>query len=153
MTVRHGNDEPIIMNLNLNASRERQRLISAWTSIKNATGIGPIRSPADYEAMRTLADQLVDQVGAQVGHPLSDLLDVVLDLMESWEDDNISMQEQSPKDMLSYLIKANGLKQTDLANIVSQGTLSNILRGKREISKQLAKKLAERFSVNVSVFL
>ena len=141
------------MNLNLNASRERQRLISAWTLIKNATGIGPIRSQADYEAMRTLADQLVDQVDAQVGHPLSDLLDVVLELMESWEDDNIRVQEQSPKDMLSYLIKANGLKQTDLANIVSQGTLSNILRGKREISKQLAKKLAERFSVNVSVFL
>ncbi len=141
------------MNLNLNVSRERQRLISAWTLIKNATGIGPIRSPADYEAMRTLADQLVDQVGTQVGHPLSDLLDVVLELMASWEDDNISVQEQSPKDMLSYLIKANGLKQTDLANIVSQGTLSNILRGKREISKQLAKKFAERFSVNVSVFL
>ena len=141
------------MNLNLNASRERQQLISAWTLIKNATGIGPIRSQADYEAMRTLADQLVDQVDAQVGHPLSDLLDVVLELMESWEDDNIRVQEQSPKDMLSYLIKANGLKQTDLANIVSQGTLSNILRGKREISKQLAKKLAKRFSVNVSVFL
>ena len=152
MTLRHGNDE-LIMNLNLNASRERQQLISAWTLIKNATGIGPIRSQADYEAMRTLADQLVDQVDAQVGHPLSDLLDVVLELMESWEDDNIRVQEQSPKDMLSYLIKANGLKQTDLANIVSQGTLSNILRGKREISKQLAKKLAERFSVNVSVFL
>ena len=152
MTLRHGNDE-LIMNLNLNASRELQKLISAWTLIKNATGIGPIRSQADYEAMRTLADQLVDQVDAQVGHPLSDLLDVVLELMESWEDDNIRVQEQSPKDMLSYLIKANGLKQTDLANIVSQGTLSNILRGKREISKQLAKKLAERFSVNVSVFL
>ena len=152
MTLRHGNDE-LIMNLNLNASRERQKLISAWTLIKNATGIGPIRSQADYEAMRTLADQLVDQVGAQVGHPLSDLLDVVLELMESWEDDNFSAQEQAPKDKLSYLIKANGLKQTDLANIVSQGTLSNILRGKREISKQLAKKLAERFSVNVSVFL
>ena len=137
------------MNRNLNASREGQRLIAAWTLIKSATGIGPIRSQADYEAIRKVADQLVDQVGAKAGHPLFDLLDVVLELMESWEDDNISVQKQSPKDMLSYLIKANGLKQTDLANIVSQGTLSNILRGKREISKQLAKKLAERFSVNV----
>ena len=148
MTLRHGNDEPI-MNRNLNASREGQRLIAAWTLIKDATGIGPIRSQADYEAMQKLADQLVDQAGAKADHPLSDLLDVVLELMESWEDDNVSVQKQSPKDMLSYLIKDNGLKQTDLANIVSQGTLSNILRGKREISKQLAKKLAERFSVNV----
>ena len=46
---------------------------------------------------------------------------------------------------------ANGLKQTDLAEIVSQGTLSNILRGKREISKHLAKRLAEHFRVNVAV--
>jgi HTH-type transcriptional regulator/antitoxin HigA len=73
--------------------------------------------------------------------------------MESWEDDHVSIEKQSPKEVLAYLMKANGLKQTDLAEIVSQGTLSNILKGKREISKQLAKKLAERFSVNVAVFL
>ena len=142
-----------IMNHNLNTPRERQRLISAWTLVRNFTGLGPIRSQADYEAMRILADQLVDQIGAQADHPFSELLEVVLELMESWEDDHVSIEKQSPKEVLSYLMKANGLKQTDLAEIVSQGTLSNILRGKREISKQLAKKLAEHFSVNVAVFL
>ena len=73
--------------------------------------------------------------------------------MESWEDDHVSIEQQAPKEVLAYLMKSNGMKQTDLAEIVSQGTLSNILQGKREISKQLAKKLAERFSVNVAVFL
>ena len=142
-----------IVNLNLNVPRERRRLISAWTLVRNFTGLGPVRSQAGYEAMRKLADQLVDQIGAQADHPFSELLEVVLELMESWEDDHVSIEKQSPKEVLSYLMKANGLKQTDLAEIVSQGTLSNILRGKREISKQLAKKLAEHFGVNVAVFL
>ena len=142
-----------IMNLDLNTPRERQRLISAWTLVRHFTGLGTIRSQANYEAMRKLADQLVDQIGAQADHPFSGLLEVVLELMESWEDDHVSIEKQAPKEVLSYLMKANGLKQTDLAEIVSQGTLSNILRGKREISKQLAKKLAEHFGVNVAVFL
>ena len=97
--------------------------------------------------------QLVDQIGEQTDHPFAELLDVVLELMESWEDDHVSIEKQPPREVLAHLIKANDLKQTDLAEIVSQGTLSNILKGKREISKQLAKKLAERFSVNVAIFL
>ena len=147
-----GKNDPI-MNFNLNTPRERQRLISAWTLVREFTGLGPIRSPADYEAMRKLADQLVDQIGDQTDHPFAELLEVVLELMESWEDDHVSIEQQAPKEVLAYLMKSNGMKQTDLAEIVSQGTLSNILQGKREISKQLAKKLAERFSVNVAVFL
>ena len=141
------------MNFNLNTPRQRQRLISAWTLVREFTGLGPIRSPADYKAMRKLADQLVDQIGDQTDHPFAGLLEVVLELMESWEDEHVSIEKQSPKEVLAYLMTANGLKQTDLAEFVSQGTLSNILNGKREISKQLAKKLAERFSVNVAVFV
>jgi HTH-type transcriptional regulator/antitoxin HigA len=141
------------MNPNLSTARARQQLISAWTLVEKSTGIGAIHSEADYEAMRKLADQLVDQIGAEEAHPLSGLLDVVLELMESWEDENVSFRKQSPREVLAYLMEANGLKQTDLAESVSQGTLSNILRGKREISKGMAKKFAGRFGVNAAVFL
>ena len=47
----------------------------------------------------------------------------------------------------------HGLKQADLAEIASQGTISDILSGRRGVSKALAKKMAERFQVSAAVFL
>ena len=52
-----------------------------------------------------------------------------------------------------YLRAVHGLKQTDLAGIASQGTISDVLSGRRAIGKALAKKLAARFHVAAGVFL
>src|SRR5258707_912779 len=139
--------------MNLNLSRTQKKVVSAWTDLRKSTGLGAIRTEADYLSMRKLADQLVDHIGEDEHHPLSDLLDVVLELMESWEDDHADTPKASPREILQHLMEANGLKQQDLVDIVSQGTLSNILNGKRGVSKELAKKFAERFHVGVSSFL
>ena len=56
-------------------------------------------------------------------------------------------------DVLRYLMDEHGLKQSDLSDIASQGTISDILSGRREISKALAKKMAARFQVSAGVFL
>ena len=50
-------------------------------------------------------------------------------------------------------MEAHGLKQTDLSDLASQGAISAILNGKREISRQLAVKLGERFAVPAGVFV
>jgi HTH-type transcriptional regulator/antitoxin HigA len=47
----------------------------------------------------------------------------------------------------------HGLKQEDLADCVSQGVISEILNGKRAISKGVAKKLAYRFHVSADLFI
>jgi len=46
-----------------------------------------------------------------------------------------------------------GLKQEDLADIAPQGRISEILSGKRAISKEIAKRLARRFGVHADEFL
>jgi len=139
--------------MNLDVPSTSRKLISAWTIVRESTQLAPIRSQADYEAMRAVADQLVDHIGENSAHPLEALLDVILELLEAWEEDHVNIGKQSPGEMLRYLMKLQNLKQRDLADIVSQGTLSNILNGNRQISKELAKKFAERFGVNVGVFL
>ena len=63
------------------------------------------------------------------------------------------MAAAEPREVLRYLMKEHGLRQTDLADISSQGTISDILIGRREISKALARKLATRFHVSAGVFL
>jgi HTH-type transcriptional regulator / antitoxin HigA len=51
-------------------------------------------------------------------------------------------------------MEANNLKQTDLLEVFgSSGIASEVINGKREISKAHAKKLGERFNIPSSLFL
>ncbi len=113
----------------------------------------PIRSNKDYEAAVKLADQLVDTIGDDEGHPLFSMLDLLTDLIEAWERKNVVIPDAPPREVLRHLIEANKLKYKDLEGIASQTLLSDILAGRRNISKAVAKGLAQRFNVSVNAFV
>ena len=53
-----------------------------------------------------------------------------------------------------HLIEENNLRQADLVGILgSRGVVSEVVNGKRQISKNQAKALAEFFQVDVGVFI
>lgn len=55
--------------------------------------------------------------------------------------------------MLKYLMEQHGVRQADLAEIGSQGVVSEILSGKRQLNLRQIRALAARFHVPPSVFL
>jgi HTH-type transcriptional regulator/antitoxin HigA len=56
--------------------------------------------------------------------------------------------------MLAYLMEQRGLKQADLVPIFkSRGYVSDVINGKRAISKALAKQLAVFFNVSAGMFI
>jgi HTH-type transcriptional regulator/antitoxin HigA len=56
--------------------------------------------------------------------------------------------------MAAFLLEHRGLKSSDLWPVVgSKGRVSEILSGKRPISKEQAKKLAQFFRVRADLFL
>jgi len=60
----------------------------------------------------------------------------------------------TPLEALKTLLDANGMGASDLGRVIgSQSYASMILSGKREISKDNAKKLAERFKVDAGLFI
>jgi HTH-type transcriptional regulator / antitoxin HigA len=60
----------------------------------------------------------------------------------------------NPLRALQHLMEANDLTVTSLGKIVgSQGTLSDVLAGRRELSKSMIRKLADHFGVSPAVFL
>jgi HTH-type transcriptional regulator/antitoxin HigA len=64
------------------------------------------------------------------------------------------IKRSSPLETLNYLVKENNLRQVDLVGIFSsQGVVSEVLSGKREITKNQAKRLAERFKISVEAFI
>lgn len=128
-------------------------LQAAWVSFDRLAHVRPIRNDADYAHVVALMNQLVDTVGDNEKHPLAGLLDLVGNLVADYDEEHFSIPPSEPREMLRFLMEQNQLKQTDLEDIVAQGNLSAILAGKRQISRDVAKKLAERFNVSVSVFI
>lgn len=55
--------------------------------------------------------------------------------------------------MLAYLLQERGLKPADLASVLPKSRVSETVAGKRAISKEQAKGLAEFFHVPVELFL
>ena len=53
----------------------------------------------------------------------------------------------------SFLMEEHGLTQSDLPEIGSQGVVSDILRGKRELNVRQIRALAKRFQVSPAVFI
>ncbi len=81
------------------------------------------------------------------------LLDLMVVLVERFEAEHYPVPDALPVDVLRELLEANGLKQKDLVpEIGSKGVVSEIVAGKRAISRRQAKVLAARFGVSPAVF-
>jgi HTH-type transcriptional regulator/antitoxin HigA len=75
-------------------------------------------------------------------------------LIEAFEDANYALEGSTPESRLRSLMETHGLRQRDLLGVFgSRGIASEVVSGKRSISKAQAKKLAELFHVPADLFL
>ena len=82
---------------------------------------------------------------------LAELLTV---LVEQFEERRYPIRKAAPLEVLHHLMEVRGLTQKNLWGILgSKGLTSEVVRGKRSISKTQAKKLASLFGVNAMVFI
>lgn len=128
-------------------------LTEVWSALQRHTALRPIRDEAEFKRLHALTNALADEVGDNEDHPLFSLFEIAMTLIERWEEGRVAVPNSEPSDVLRFLLDENGLKQKDLADIASPTLISDILSGRRTISKTLAKNLAARFHVDVSVFI
>lgn len=82
------------------------------------------------------------------------ILQLLLTLIEKYEDEYYPMDDASPLDVLLHLMESNDLKQADLVNVIgSSGVVSEVVNGKRQISKNQAQALGKFFCVDHKLFL
>ena len=108
---------------------------------------------AEYEQLVELLDEITDIVRDDEAHPLAKMMDVIGVLIEDYEDEHISEPEGDPISVLKHFMEEFDLKQTDLLELGSQGVVSEILSGKRDLNLRQVKALSERFKVPASVFI
>jgi HTH-type transcriptional regulator / antitoxin HigA len=111
----------------------------------------PIRTAKEYQSAKAKLDRLM------VPHPgpaQSLLIEVLSMLIEKFESREYPTPTTSPAEMLAHLLQSRGLKCASLAQQtgIPAATLSNVLAGRRGISKASAIKLATVFGVSPVVF-
>lgn len=132
---------------------EPQAILRAWMPFKEVVGVTSVRTEEDYAQARATIEVLLDEIGDNESHPLADVLDYLADQVAAYEEEHHSIPEAEPKEVLRFLMDQHGLKQEDLADCAPQSRISDILSGRRGISKEIAKKLARRFNVSAALFL
>lgn len=82
------------------------------------------------------------------------LLDLLVTLIEKFEDEHYQLNASTPHSILLHLMEARDLKQSDLVGVLgSKGVISEVVNSKRSISKAQAKALGEFFHVSHTLFL
>ncbi len=129
------------------------KLTKAWVNLQNVAFIKPIHSDKEFKQAVELMDKLIDIVGNDSSHPLSDLLEMVCIFTSYYESRNYKKPDATAIEILKYLMEEHGIKQKDLPEIGSQGVVSEILSGKRELNVRQIQALAKRFNIDARSFL
>ena len=75
-------------------------------------------------------------------------------LIEEFEQREYEMPRRAgPVDILRHLMQSNDLRQTDLLDVFGTASVvSEVLKGKRELSKTHIAKLSQRFRISPALF-
>jgi HTH-type transcriptional regulator/antitoxin HigA len=137
----------------MNAHMQVKHLLPAWETFRSATDIAPIRDEAHYQRMTAMLEALLDETTGDENHPAMGLVDIVGDLIEDFETEHHPLPDVTGVQALKFLIEQHGIKQCDLHEIGSQGVVSEILAGKRELNIRQVRALSERFGVSPATFV
>ncbi|GET38355.1 helix-turn-helix domain-containing protein [Microseira wollei] len=111
-----------------------------------------IETEAEYERVLAVAEQLTFKKNRTLEERA--LLKLLVILIEAYEAQNYPMDRSTPHEILQHIMAASGTRQADLVGIIgSSGVVSEVVNGKRSISKAQAKALGDYFKVSPSLFI
>jgi len=112
-----------------------------------------IATAEEHERLLAEAEKLMDK-GERRTTEEDAALDLMVRLIKDYEGEHHPLPDPSPHEMLAYLMEKRGLKQADLVPVFrSRGYVSDVVNGKRAISKTHAKQLADFFQISADIFI
>ena len=129
--------------------------IQTYERVAQKVGI-PRKVSNDREYRHTLGiiRELMDK-GESISDVEADLLETWAQLVSKYEEDLSPSGDVSPVEMIQFLMEQKELKNVDLipAIFTSPSNASDVLGGKRGISKAVGVKLAKYFGLPIEYFL
>ncbi len=113
--------------------------------------LASVRSEDHFHAAPKVMDRLLAKPTLDEGERL--YLDALSDFVATYEDDHYPIEPASDADLLRHLLEAKGVSQADLHREtgIPKSTVSEIVGGKKPFSRQIIRKLADYFQVDVSL--
>lgn len=113
--------------------------------------LASIKTEAHFTQAQKVIDGLIVQNMLDDGEEL--YLDALTDLIATYEDVHYPIKPASDADMLRHFMEAKGVTQAQLSKdtALPKSSISEVLAGKKPLSRQMIRKLASYFKVNVSV--
>lgn len=116
----------------------------------------PIKNDAHLDEAHEVAQTLILR-GSDIAFDEAEYLEVLLDEIGKYESKHhaLSLAHMAPHELLQSFMSDHGLKQVDLQVIlgVSSGVMSELVSGKRELTKEHCVKLGHYFKVTPALFL
>jgi len=79
---------------------------------------------------------------------------LLVTLIEAYEEQNYPMDQATPHQILQHIMESSGTRQADLVGVIgSSGVVSEVVNGKRFISKAQAKALGDYFQISPALFI
>lgn len=114
----------------------------------------PIHGEGEYDRLIEEISALMERGEENLSPEENSLLEMMSILVERYEQERYPLRPSKPAQVIQFLMEQRGLGQRDLAKVLgSKSHVSEILSGKREPSKDQAKKLAEFFHVSPALFI
>lgn len=113
-----------------------------------------IKTPDENLRMVAVVDKLMSKGEDHLTPEEDALLELLVDLIHDFEEKHDPLPKSEPNQMVAFLLEQRGMKASDLWPVLgSRSRASELLSGKREVSKNQAKKLAGFFRVPVDLFI
>jgi HTH-type transcriptional regulator / antitoxin HigA len=112
-----------------------------------------IRNEEENQKALAIVEELMHRPNR---HPEEDeLYELLILLIEKFEQEYyLPGKASSPHSLLVFLMEQRDIKQSDLVGVIgSKGVVSEVINGKREISKAQARALGEFFQVDSGLFI
>ena len=118
----------------------------------------PITTKSTYAHYREAANILMHEIEKAENHGalrmiIQEYLNSVLPFIEAYEKKEFPIGRTTPEEILRFLMEQNDLSQYDIApDVGGQPVVSDILHGKRKLTRDHIERLAKRFGVPPATF-
>jgi HTH-type transcriptional regulator/antitoxin HigA len=116
-----------------------------------ASELRPIRTETDYEAALAEVGRLW---GAKSGTPTGDRLDVLVTLIEAYEDKHYPMDPPDPIEAIRFRMEQQGLTRKDLEPMIgTRNRIAEVLNRKRGLSIEMIRRLHDKLGISAEVLI
>ena len=112
-----------------------------------------IHTEAEHARLLKAVGEIMDKPDEEITAEEGRLLEMLGMLIEEYENRRCHFPQAAPHKMVKDLLAERGMKPSDLWDILPKSRVSEMLIGKRSISKAQAKRLAEFSGVPADLFL